>query len=111
MQRAIKDRIIIEGFTNKEICENLVNCIDKSIKKNEFPNELKAADITPIFKKVDPPNKENYRPESVLRQYLKYLKEYYLTNLQQCSDKFLSPLSSGFRKGRFRTPDGTLFAL
>ena len=73
LQRAIKDRIIIEGFTNKEICQNLANCIDKSIKKNEFPNELKAAGITPIFKKVDPPNKENCRPESVLRKFERIL--------------------------------------
>ena len=52
---------------NKEICKDLANCINYSIKKNKFPNEMKAADITPIFKKENPLNKENYRPISVLR--------------------------------------------
>ena len=73
------------------------NCINESIKKNEFPNELKAAGITPVFKKEDPPNKENYRPVMWSQQYLQYLKEYYLTNLQNF--QFLSPLLYGFRKG------------
>ena len=51
----------IVQIANKEICKDLANCINESIKKNEFPNELKAADITPIFKKEDPLNKESYR--------------------------------------------------
>ena len=49
----------IVKLTNKEICKDLANCINESFKTNEFPNELKAADITPIFKKQDPLNKEN----------------------------------------------------
>ena len=56
----------IVKLANKEVCKDLANCINESIKKNEFPNELKAADITPVFKKEDPPNKENYRPVSVV---------------------------------------------
>ena len=43
---------------NKEICKDLAKYINESIKKNELPNELKAADITPIFKKEDPLNKK-----------------------------------------------------
>ena len=57
----------IVKLANKEICKDLANCINESIKKNEFPNELKAADITPIFKNEDSLNKENYRPVNVLR--------------------------------------------
>ena len=49
----------IVKLTNKVICKDLANCINQSFKTNEFPNELKAADITPIFKKQDPLNKEN----------------------------------------------------
>ena len=45
----------IVELANKEIFK-------ESIKKNEFPNKLKAAGITPIFKKEDSLNKENYRP-------------------------------------------------
>ena len=32
----------------------------------EFSNELKKADVTPIFKKDDPTKAKNYRPVSVL---------------------------------------------
>ena len=47
----------IGKLANKEIFKDLANCINESIKKNEFPIELKA-DITPIFKKWDRLNKE-----------------------------------------------------
>ena len=30
-------------LSNKEICKDLANCINESIKKNEFPNELKSS--------------------------------------------------------------------
>ena len=56
----------IVKLANKETCKDLAHCINESIKKNEFPNELKAADMTPIFKKEDPLNKKNYRPVRVL---------------------------------------------
>ena len=36
----------IVKLTNKEICKDLANCINDSIKKNEFPNELKAVHYT-----------------------------------------------------------------
>ena len=44
----------------------LTEIINSSFEQNEFPNELKLADIIPIFKKKDPLNKENYRPVSIL---------------------------------------------
>ena len=53
-------------LANKEICKDWGNFIKESIKNNEFPNELQAADITPILKKEDPLNKENYRAVNVL---------------------------------------------
>ena len=40
----------------------LVSCI----KKEEFPDKLKMADITPVFKKGDKHDKSNYSPVSVL---------------------------------------------
>ena len=43
----------------------LTKVINSSIEQNEFPNELKLADVIPIYKKEDP-LKENYRPVSLL---------------------------------------------
>ena len=53
-------------LANKQICKDLANCINECIKQNKFPNELKIADITPIFKKDDPLDKTSYRPISIL---------------------------------------------
>ena len=46
--------------------EALINCINKSIETGYFPDSLKEANITPIFKKDDPLDKSNYRPVSIL---------------------------------------------
>ena len=40
----------IVRLANKEIRKDLANCINQYIKKNEFASELKAAEITSIFK-------------------------------------------------------------
>ena len=40
-----------QSLANKEICKDLANYFNGSIKKDEFQNERKAADISPIFKK------------------------------------------------------------
>ena len=41
-----------------QICRDLENCINMSIKKSQLPNELKAGDVTAIFKKEGPLNKK-----------------------------------------------------
>ena len=48
------------------IFETLTNCKNKSIETGYFPDSLKEANITPIFKKDDPLDKSNYRPVSIL---------------------------------------------
>ena len=93
-------------LANKEICKDIAKYIYESIKKNEFPNELKAADITPTFKKEDPPNKENYRPVSVLPTISKIFERVLFDQFTKFSNKFPSPLLCGFRKGY-----GTQYAL
>ena len=50
-----------------DICSPTVhNLLNKTFHENVFPDELKVADITPIFKKDDSTNVKNYRPVSVL---------------------------------------------
>ena len=75
-----------------------MNCINESIKKNEFPNELKAADIKRIFKKKDPLSKETCRPVSVLPTLSKIFERVLFDQLTKFSNKFLSPILCGFRK-------------
>ena len=44
----------------------LTQCINKSFTSGEFPDFLKQAKVSPIFKKDDLLDKENYRPVSIL---------------------------------------------
>ena len=67
-------------LANKKFCKDLPNCINECIKQNKFPNELKIADVTPIFKKEDPLPKTSYRLISILPTVSKILKEYYSIN-------------------------------
>ena len=53
-------------LTNKQIYKDLAIFINECIKEKIFPNKLKIADITPIFKKEDPLDKTNYRSISIL---------------------------------------------
>ena len=80
---------IIVKLANKEICMDLANCINESFKKNEFPNELKTADVTPTFKKEDPLNKENYRPVSVFPTVSEIFERVLFDQLKKFSNKFL----------------------
>ena len=48
------------------ILQKLVNLSSEYLTTGNFPDNLKLAVITPVFKKKDPFNKENYRPVSVL---------------------------------------------
>ena len=44
----------------------LLNLFNDMLKTGNFPDNLKLADITPVFKKKNPLHKVNYRPVSVL---------------------------------------------
>ena len=49
-------------IAKEEIAEPIRNCINSSISTGTFPDELKMADIVPVFKKQDPSDKAKYRP-------------------------------------------------
>ena len=83
---------------NKEVFKSLANCINESIKKNKFLNELKSADITPIFQKEDPLNKENYRLVNMFPTISKIFERVLFDQITKLSNKFLSPLLCGSRK-------------
>ena len=46
--------------------DELTECVNYTLKNGKFPDSLKNANITPVYKKDDPTDKVNYRPVSVL---------------------------------------------
>ena len=49
----------------------LTDILNSCLRNCNFPSKLKIADITPIFKKGNCNDKENYRPVSLLPRFLK----------------------------------------
>ena len=60
--------LIKTSETSAKIVHKLFN---ETIDTGHYPDNLKLADITPVFKKKDPLNKMNYRPVSVFQKFLK----------------------------------------
>ena len=55
--------------------ETLQNLFNKCLITGNIPDYLKLANITPLFKKKDSLNKENYRPVSVLPNFSKIFEK------------------------------------
>ena len=89
---------------NKDISKCLTLIISQSLNSGIFPDKLKIAKVTPIYKKGDKQIITNYnRPISVLPVISKIfetviheqLSEYFVTN------NLFSPQQYGFRKNSF----------
>ena len=78
--------------------ETLTNCINKSIETGYFPDSLKEANITPIFKKDGPLDKSNYSPVSILPLILKVFERLIYNQLSEYTESFLNHILCGFRK-------------
>ncbi len=95
----ISPRLLREGA--RELSVPLSNYFNKLISNSVFPSPWKLANVTPIFKKSDPTDPQNYRPISLLscigklmeRCVHKYLYNFLITNNK------LTPFQSGFIKG------------
>ena len=76
----------------------ITNSINLSIEKGCFPEKLKLAEVSPIFKKEDDLDKKNYRPVSVLPHVSKVFEKimYHQIN-DYMNDRLLKQLT-GFRK-------------
>ena len=76
----------------------LDDCINKSFENGAFPDCLKEANVTPIFKKDDPLDKENYRPVSILPLLSNVFEKLIYKQLSNYMESFLSSILWGFRK-------------
>ena len=80
--------------------EKLTNCINNSLSEGLFPDSLKRANITPVHKKNDPLDKENYRPVSILPLLSKVYERAIFNQLSEYMEKILNKILCGFRKAR-----------
>ena len=82
-----------------DICSPALNDIwnNEIITQKSFPNNLKLADVTPVFKKEDTSLLENYRPVSVLPVVSKIYER--IMQILEPIDKHLYPHLCGCRKG------------
>ena len=71
--------------------------INNCLRKGVFSDDLILADKTPIFKKEDSLNKENYRPVSILPHLLKVFERIIYKQIDTLENK-CSPLLYSFRK-------------
>ena len=53
---------------------HLTNSINYSIQHSSFPQKVKLSEVTPMYKKLGPLQKENYRPVSLLPHVSKVFK-------------------------------------
>ena len=61
-------------LNNDIFSQYLSQIFNESIEATNFPNELKYADITPVYKKSNRHEKENYRPVSIISVISKILE-------------------------------------
>ena len=81
---------ILKG--SRECCSDILQKLcNNTLSNKEFPDELKLADVTPIYKKDDPNKSINCRPVSVQPVVLESV-------LSQYINSFLTPYLCGYRK-------------
>ena len=72
---------------------------DEAISYNEFPENLKLADVTPVFKKKDLLEETNYRPVSVLPPVSKIFERLLQKQINEHIKNKFSPYLCEYGKG------------
>ena len=89
----------IYGQIKKWACIKRFRNILCGINTGVFPEELKAATVSPVFKNKESYLKSKYRPISVLPSVSKIFERIICDQMQSYFSTLLSNLLSGFRKG------------
>ena len=85
---------------NNDICHKYLTVIyNNSLTCNNYPSSLKMSEITPVHKKDESTNKENYRPISILPTISKVFEKELYSKMYSYFEGKLSANICGFRKG------------
>ena len=87
--RIIKDKAHVYSH-------RLTIIFNNCIKNSKFPDILKYADITPVFKKGDTTDKSNYRPISTLSNFSKIFEKLIYSQVNSYMEPKLSKYLAGF---------------
>ena len=95
----ISSNAIINSFS--ELNDLLKYLLEKSIETGVFPDTLKIARVTPLFKGGDPTNISNYGPISVLPCFFKILEHIMYNRLYKylATEKLLYSKQFDFQSG------------
>ena len=77
--------------SSKVLASVLHKLFNDSIEKSQFPQNLKLADLTPVYKKNDPLHQTNYQPISVLSVVSKMFRRIMQKQINDFIISFLSP--------------------
>ena len=88
---------IIKSFVHC-YCEKLTSILNDCLEESKFPNLMKIAEITPVFKKLDNTSKDNYRPVNTLSNFTKLFESLIFTQLNRYMQNKFSKYLTGFRK-------------
>ena len=87
-------------MTNSDVFSVAIQSLFNSgLSKGTFPKELKAGDISSLFKKEDAFTRKNYRPIAVLPSVSKIYERLMQDLMLPFVQSFLSSLLCGFREG------------
>ena len=85
---------------NVDICAPiLMEIFNNCVKNGILADELKLADIWPIFKSIDCTDEKYHRPISILKSMSKLFEKSIQMKLSPFFDKLLSQNLCGYRKG------------
>jgi hypothetical protein len=81
------------------IAPQITSILNMSIDQSVFPDKLKKAQVTPLYKKNDPLLKTNYRPVSVLCIFSKIFEKILEQQLSDFFENIFNPYLCAFRRG------------
>ena len=86
-------------MTSRSLIKPLTILANKCIQQSIFPDRMKMANITPLYKKKDKLNKDNFRSVNLLIALSKIVEKLLANQIYEHMQCFFHEYLSGFRKG------------
>ena len=86
-------------LAQNELTYPITNLVNNSISMSTFPDQLKCAELSPLYKKEDDLNKNNFRPVSILTGISKLYESVVNDQVLEFFSRLFNDLIGAFRKG------------